>query len=185
MLPLLETYWPLLVAALIFGIVIAWFLFASSRKTRVQADRRDVLDEGAPPAQRNQALIDSKAEAEQLEQAANSQEVAHASAQADAEAGPAIEPTVSTPEDPSPGPGVDGDDLTRIKGLGPKLAAMLQTMGVTRYAQIAEWDDAAVERIDSKLGRFSGRIRRDNWIEQAQLLADGKTSEFDSKFGNS
>ena len=183
MLPLLETYWPLLVAALVFGVVVAWFLFASNRKTRVEADRRDVLDEGAAPAQRNQALIDSKAEAAELEQAANSQQVAHATAEADAEAGPEIMPTKSTPQASTSG--AEGDDLTRIKGLGPKLAAMLGTLNVTRFEQIADWDDAEIDRIDSKLGRFQGRIRRDNWTEQARLLADGKVDEFDSKFGNS
>ena len=55
MLPLLETYWPLLVAALVFGVVVAWFRFASNRKTRVEADRRDVLDHhatGLAPARR-------------------------------------------------------------------------------------------------------------------------------------
>ena len=183
MLPLFETYWPLLVTALAIGVIIAWFLFASNRKTRVKSDRRDVLDAGAAPAARNQALIDTKPEAKALEAAANSQQVAHASAQADAEAGPAIEPSGSSSA--SGDKTAEGDDLTRIKGLGPKLAAILGTMNITRFEQIAAWDDAEIDRIDAKLGKFSGRIRRDNWVEQARLLADGDTGEFDSKFGNS
>lgn len=182
MLPLLETYWPLLVVALILGVVIAWFLFASSRRTQVRSDRRDVLDEGAAPAARNQALIDGKRAGEGLEQAANSQEVAHATATADAEAGPGIAPTTSFPGDEI---SREGDDLTRIKGLGPKLAALLATLGVTRFEQVAAWDDADIDRIDSRLGRFSGRIRRDNWVEQARLLANDETEEFDRKFGSS
>ena len=56
---LLQTYWPLIVAALLLGLVIAWYLFNSSRKTRVTSTSRDVLDDGAAPAQRNKALIDS------------------------------------------------------------------------------------------------------------------------------
>ncbi|MBO9505389.1 hypothetical protein J7348_12230, partial [Qipengyuania flava] len=56
---LLQTYWPLIVAALLLGLVIAWYLFSASRKTRVSGTRGDVLDEGAAPAQRNKALIDS------------------------------------------------------------------------------------------------------------------------------
>ena len=50
---LLQTYWPLIVAALLLGLVIAWYLFNSSRKTRVTSTSRDVLDDGAAPAQRN------------------------------------------------------------------------------------------------------------------------------------
>ena len=56
---LLQTYWPLIVAALLLGLVIAWYLFSASRKTRVSGTSGDVLDEGAAPAQRNKALIDS------------------------------------------------------------------------------------------------------------------------------
>ena len=59
MTELLATYWPLLVAALVVGLVIAWYLFSASRKTRVTGTSGDVLDEGAAPAERNKALIDS------------------------------------------------------------------------------------------------------------------------------
>ena len=44
---LLQTYWPLIVAALLLGLVIAWYLFSASRKTRVSGTSGDVLDEGA------------------------------------------------------------------------------------------------------------------------------------------
>ncbi|HCB77997.1 MAG TPA: hypothetical protein DEP68_04370, partial [Erythrobacter sp.] len=56
---LLQTYWPLIVAALLVGLVIAWYVFGASRRTRVTGTSRDVLDEGAAPAERNKALIDS------------------------------------------------------------------------------------------------------------------------------
>ena len=84
---------------------------------------------------------------------------------------------------PAPAPGGSGDDLTTIKGLGPKLATMLNEQGITSFAQIAEWDDAEVTRIDAMLGRFKGRITRDNWVEQAKLLAAGDNSGFAEKFG--
>ncbi len=47
---LLQTYWPLIVAALLVGLVIAWYVFGASRRTRVTGASRDVLDEGAAPA---------------------------------------------------------------------------------------------------------------------------------------
>ena len=75
------------------------------------------------------------------------------------------------------------DDLTRLKGVGPKLAAQLQDLGVTSFAQIAAWDEADIDRIDDQLGRFKGRIRRDNWIEQAKLLNSGDTTAYEARFG--
>ena len=60
---------------------------------------------------------------------------------------------------------------------------MLNEQGITRFAQIAEWDDAEVARIDDMLGRFKGRITRDSWVEQAKLLAAGDESGFAAKFG--
>ncbi|MCH8489649.1 MAG: hypothetical protein LAT81_06920 [Oceanicaulis sp.] len=64
-----------------------------------------------------------------------------------------------------------GDDLTAIKGLGPKAAGKLQEMGVTRYVQIAAWSDADVARFDRELNA-RGRIVRDEWVAQAGALAE-------------
>ena len=75
------------------------------------------------------------------------------------------------------------DDLTRMKGLGPKLRDRLAELGVTRFAQIAEWDEAEIDRIDAELGRFAGRIRRDDWVEQAQFLAADDRAGYEARFG--
>ncbi|HWI86982.1 MAG TPA: hypothetical protein VNT42_11765 [Sphingomonas sp.] len=76
-----------------------------------------------------------------------------------------------------------GDTLTRLKGLGPKAAALLSDMGVTRFEQIATWNDADVEAIDARMGAFKGRIARDRWVEQAKLLAKGDVEGFEAEFG--
>lgn len=176
---LIEAYWPFLLVGLVIGIAVAWFVFVSTRRTSVVGERKDVLDEGAERAGRNQALIDAPPAAANLSNAANTQEVAHASATADAEAGASVAP--STPAQAAEPSG--GDDLTRIKGLGPKIATLLGELGVTSYAQIATWDDAEIDRIDAQLGRFEGRIRRDSWVDQAKLLAAGDEGGFTEKFG--
>uniref|UniRef100_UPI00197B0CED hypothetical protein n=1 Tax=Pseudopontixanthobacter vadosimaris TaxID=2726450 RepID=UPI00197B0CED len=75
------------------------------------------------------------------------------------------------------------DDLTRIKGLGPKLNAALAVLGITRFDQIANWDDAEIDRVDAQLGRFAGRIRRDDWVEQARLLSAGDMDAYEDRFG--
>lgn len=62
------------------------------------------------------------------------------------------------------------DDLTAIKGLGPKAAEALSAGGVTRYAQMAGWSDSEIADWDARInGR--GRIQRDNWVGQAKALS--------------
>jgi hypothetical protein len=75
------------------------------------------------------------------------------------------------------------DDLTVLKGLGPKAAAQLNSLGITRYAQIAAWSDEQVAAIDARMGVFKGRIVRDRWVEQARYLAAGDRAGFEATFG--
>ena len=76
-----------------------------------------------------------------------------------------------------------GDSLTLLKGLGPKAASVLDSLGVTTFEQIAAWDDGDVDAIDAQMGAFKGRIRRDRWVEQARLLAKGDEAGFEAQFG--
>ena len=50
-------------------------------------------------------------------------------------------------------------------------------MGVVSYEQIANWSAADIDRI-SQLLDFKGRIERENWVEQARILASGGATEF-------
>ncbi len=167
MIELLESNWLLAVIALLIGLAVAWYVFHASRRTRVTGASRDVLDEGTAPATRNSALID---------------------------AAPAVpQPVVIPPPTPAPAkaaqveaqtsPAQTSDDFARIKGIGPKLAARLHELGVTRFAQIAAWSDAEIDRIDAQLGRFEGRIHRDDWVGQAKLLGAGDTEGYADKYG--
>ena len=63
------------------------------------------------------------------------------------------------------------------------LAATLNDLGVSHFDQIAGWSDADIDRIDAQLGRFQGRIRRDDWVGQARLLSAGDEAAFQAKFG--
>jgi len=77
----------------------------------------------------------------------------------------------------------EDDDLTKINGIGPKLCALCNGMGVRRFDQIAAWGASDVAEVDGYLGSFKGRIGRDDWVEQAKLLAGGNESEWQSRFG--
>src|SRR3546814_5960638 len=82
---------------------------------------------------------------------------------------------------PAPATG-KADNLQLLKGVGPKLATLLQGLGVTRFEQIAAWTDADIAAIDPQLGNFSGRITRDNWVDQAGYLARGDKAGFEGKY---
>ena len=82
-----------------------------------------------------------------------------------------------------PLPGGPRDDLERLKGVGPKLAAMLQAHGMSRFEQIARLTDSELERLDQDLGPFRGRLQRDRVIEQADYLARGDADGFEQRFG--
>jgi predicted flap endonuclease-1-like 5' DNA nuclease len=168
---------PLILLAIAF-LIVAWIMIRSSRKTTITDKQEgDVLDEGASPASRNQALIDAApsttADTGVPLEAAEPEETANAA------------PTPPPAPSPAPAPlPTGGDDLKRIKGLGPKLVTVLAEQGITSFEQIAAWTDADVERIDATLGRFSGRITRDKWVEQAKLLSAGDEDGFSKSFGN-
>jgi predicted flap endonuclease-1-like 5' DNA nuclease len=167
MIELVEANWPWFLIVLLLGIAVAWFIFVGTRRTTVT---REDNGEDTGPAARNQALIDAPPVAAMPP--ASPMGVAGAGTVAAAAVQEAATKTAS-----------DGDDLTRIKGVGPKLAALLNEQGITQFAQIAAWTDADIDRIDAQLGRFEGRIRRDDWVSQAKLLASGDTQGYQDKFG--
>ncbi|HEY6815377.1 MAG TPA: hypothetical protein VI168_07560 [Croceibacterium sp.] len=161
------------VAGLLAALLVLWWLLVARRRTKVEIARSD--EDGAP-ARRNQALIDATPAA-----APSPAEVPPPTPPGLAGVGEAIAAVVA----PAPIAAVvhGEDDLARIKGLGPKLVEQLHALGVTSYEQIAAWDDADIDRIDAQLGRFQGRIRRDDWPAQARLLAADDTAGYEAKFG--
>ena len=102
---------------------------------------------------------------------------------------PAAPEPVAEPEKPAPAaPAVDPEiaralALTTIKGLGPKVAAMLAERGFTRVDQLAALSAEDASALDIQLGAFTGRMTRDRWIEQAKLLAAGDTAAYEAVFG--
>ena len=182
MMRLPDADWTVLAAgaalALLVLFVVWWLLARGRRHARQRHHRPDVLDEGVGPAQRNQALIDAPS-ATTAALAATGPDIMAGLGEVVAVA--AAEEVAAAQDAGADAPG--GDDLTRIKGIGPKLAALLGQLGIARYAQIAAWDDAELDRIDGHLGAFAGRPRRDAWVEQARLLAAGDTAGFESRFG--
>lgn len=96
-----------------------------------------------------------------------------------AEAGFATEPASGGVPEPARQPKAaqrpeQPDDLKKISGIGPKLEAVLNGLGIWTYAQVAAWTAAEVAWIDDYLS-FKGRVGRDGWIKQAKALAGKQT----------
>lgn len=179
----LEHNWPILAVVVVLALLVAWWLMSRASRPIERSRRPDVLDEGAAPAARNQSLIDAAPAASAaytIPPAAGTlggvAEVIAAAVQEEAADAGAAELAPGLPER-------HADDLTRIKGIGPKVSTLLAQLGITTFAQIAVWTDEDLARIDSQLGAFSGRPARDKWIEQARLLATGDTAGYEEQFG--
>lgn len=73
------------------------------------------------------------------------------------------------------------DDLKKIKGIGPKLEKLCNELGFYHFDQIAGWSADEVAWVNANLAGFKGRVSRDNWVEQAKLLASGAETEFSKR----
>lgn len=158
--------WWLIIVLLLVAVVALWWIIGG------RADAKPRVDQQAPTAHLDEPAPHMPAPP--------APEVSVATV----EPSPVIVGPAATPVDvPPPVAAGPPDELTRMKGVGPKVAALLNENGVTRFDQIAALSDAEAAALDAKLGAFKGRIGRDQWIEQARLLAAGDTAGYEAKFG--
>ncbi len=153
MFHLITEYWILLAAAATFGVGTSWWILSSRR--HVELPRIEIGQTATQTLARTVVLR----------------------TESDSSGHPPLPFPVNLDHDVHP------DNLLRIKGVGPKLARILIDMGITHYAQIAAFSPADIAAVDDRLGVFSGRIGRDNWVEQAHLLEAGDIAGFEAKFG--
>jgi predicted flap endonuclease-1-like 5' DNA nuclease len=161
-----------LILPFLIGLVTGWWIWAQKSKLVEASTDADQTDEaGAAP----QALL-----AAPVVEAAAAPEIIATAPEPVATAEPeAVKLTaIGIPEARGP-----ADDLLQIKGIGPKLNAVLNDIGVMRFDQIAAWGESEIALVDNHLGAFRGRIVRDAWVEQADLLARGLIGEFEFRFG--
>lgn len=65
------------------------------------------------------------------------------------------------------------DALTDINGIGPAFEKALNNIGIFSFEELAAQDpDTLANRMNARV--TAQRIRRDRWIEQAQVLAKGR-----------
>lgn len=162
---------PILIA-LAIGLVIGWWAFRHARRTR-PGDRIETTR----PAERASAPPPPTATAAPADRQDLADDYAAAGKDVAGEfLGVEAHPIAAGPAGPP-------DNLQTLKGVGPKLAAQLNAIGLTRFDQLAQLTPNEVEIIDRRMGAFRGRIARDRLVEQAAYLARGDIDGFEEKFG--
>ena len=60
--------------------------------------------------------------------------------------------------------------LTTINGIGPAIEKELKKLGIQSVEQLATLKQKEINDIDKGLGKYSGRITRQDWVKQAKAL---------------
>jgi len=78
---------------------------------------------------------------------------------------------------------VAAPDIRQMKGVGDKFAAALEGIGLGTVDRLARLNADEAADADGQLGVFNGRIARDQLVDQATLLDEGRTTEYEARFG--
>ncbi len=193
---LLTEIWVLLALAALIGLLAGWIIWGRRSEVNIDTSEADTLRADLDACRAKHAEKDANLADLRAQLAAAS---AAAAAPAAVEAAEAVEDTTDTGVDYD-GDGVvegkdegvkpetltgprDGaaDDLKRIKGIGPKMEKLCNSLGFWHFDQIAKWTESEVAWVDANLEGFNGRVTRDEWVAQAKLLADGGETAFSQK----
>lgn len=69
------------------------------------------------------------------------------------------------------------DDLTRLKGIGPRLEQVMHEAGINTYTQLMNMNGKALAAALEPSGILFSRAIVDSWPIQAKLAAEGKWDE--------
>ncbi len=157
----------LLLAAL-FGMVIGWFLHRHFHK--VDQDQTDKLASELDDGKKHIKKLER--EARQLKKQLASggasstkpKQLASSKASSSQQRSTKRSPPKKTKKSLTP------DDLKEIRGIGESIENVLHEAGVTTFAQIAKLNKSQKGAIAKGLKKFTDRIERDRWVEQAKAL---------------
>lgn len=118
----------------------------------------------SPEKKLESALQASRKENAQLQKQNNELQTALNTAKAPAPAAKVVEAPVATEAAPA-----EDDDLTKLSGIGPKLAEAMNAAGINHYAQLAELSvETLGQRLASSGIRYS-KASAESWATQAAL----------------
>ena len=155
-------YWPAIIVAVVFLLILAFLIFRPRQRV---------------------TLTDSAPVRPHMQQAARPREGRGIAGEAAAATSDVAGNIISAPVHSALEGDLPRDDLCMLKGVGPKFADALHSAGFVNFRQIAGLSPVEVDRLDSQLGAFAGRIKRDRIVEQAEYLARNDTDGFEQRFG--
>ena len=157
-------YWPMILVSVLIGLVVGYLILRPRQRVTLSSETpiRPHMAQASPSRSEGRGITDEAAAA--------------ASDVAGEMLGSKVHAQLA-------GGGGTSDDLRMLKGVGPKMAAMLQERGLTRLDQIASLSPSQAEAIDADLGAFRGRFARDRIVEQAHYLARGDIDGYRARFG--
>ena len=158
-----QIYWPVFLVGLIIGLIVIYLIFRPKQNVRLT---------DSVPVRPHMTHATAVGEGKRITD--------EAAAAASDVAGQMLGAKV---HQELPGASGPPDDLVKLKGVGPKLAAILNDRGITRFDQIAKLSPGQIDTLDASLGAFRGRFGRDRIQEQADYLARGDVDGYEVKFG--
>lgn len=72
---------------------------------------------------------------------------------------------------------VAADDLTKVEGVGPKIAEIFQAAGIKTFADLAGKSEEELKAVLAEAGSTFASKNPASWPKQAQMAADGKWDE--------
>lgn len=162
-----------LVLAFILGLLIGWLLFRNRNDQNNSAQQQQPAAQANTAPQSNHELEAAKNEIQQLKAQLTSAEQRCSDCEKRCVELQESKQSTEAPERPA-------DDLKLISGVGPKLEGLLNGLGIKHFSQIAAFTENDIAEVNEKLS-FTGRIERENWIEQAKKLAAGEETEFSQR----
>ena len=167
----------LLIAALL-GFIIGYIVAKSNtakteiaeekkaeteEKSDIETEKKVKVDEEAKKLAEAKTKADKKAKKATLEAEKKAEAEAAEKVKADEEANAKGE----KPEILSAPLNEAKDDLTQIKGIGPKVEDQLNEAGIYHFNQIASWTEANIKWLEINT-TFAHRATKDLWVSQAK-----------------
>lgn len=204
---LLGEIWVLLLLAALLGLLAGWLIW-SRREVTVEGDTshkdQRIAELEQELSTRSARLIEVEKDLGACRSQSAQLESDLAACRSDLAAAPAAVAAVAPAVAPEPEPEADADadadagaideplrldaprggvadDLKRIRGIGPQMEKLCHSLGFYHFDQVASWTETEVAWVDQNLTGFQGRVTRDQWVEQAQVLAKGEETDFSKR----
>lgn len=187
MMPITITHLVLIAVLIALTILMIWW--GNKRWRQRRAGERELDDRGSTVEVGGDARVADTGAADTGTRDAGLAHVVQPAAEPPVPVGPVAPPPPPLADDVVPATPAGqaaapaAGDLTLLKGLGPRAAALLGERGVATIENLAALSAEQAAALDADLGPFAGRMARDRWHEQARLLAAGDRARYEAVFG--